>query len=266
MQSFKVNPNREVAMKVSFIHFLNTSLMISTLVLTAACGKSSSGNGTPAVNPYVVCTNGVCSAQVNNPNASFGFYGENYRDRNVSITNGPVYREFLKNALGVCDRATYSGGMASCDQWVNGGFDVVLQGQSASSNTLTAIFRVWPQPQNPYYTYTYQAPSFGNFLAGLFGFPVFEQSGAVRNPLIVNLTVSLTNNSQGFEARGYGDLYTTANRSLIQVLSSNSKLTDNTMGIQLAFPSGGANSVGTVFATGNFIRCQTASCTPVTPW
>lgn len=248
-------------MKNQIQHLIKPMLLISALVTTLACGKSSSSNP-QNTGAYVVCNNGSCSAQVVNPSASYGFYGENYLDQNMTISNRNAYKQFLKDALGVCDRMQNTYGYASCDQWVGGGFDVVIQGSAATSNTLTAIFRVWPQPQSPYYSYSFQAPSFGEFIAGMFGFPVFSQTGAVRNPLVLNFPIKVSNNYQGFEARGNGDYYTTANRSLIQLISKTGKLTDNQIPMEIAFGNS-TLQVGTVFATGTMYRCHTAACSPV---
>ena len=106
----------------------------------------------------------------------------------------------------------------------------------------------------PYYNqnawYGYQLPTVGDFFRGLMGMPSmdnWDRYGVTRNPLSIDLVVSAINKSQGFEARGYGDTYTQANRSLIQFIVTNGKLEDQKMDFQLGFE-------GQVFATGTIYR------------
>lgn len=179
-------------------------------------------------------------------------YAQYAPQRNMTITNTAVYREFLKKAMSVCDAGQTNYGTADCSAWVNGGFDIVFQVPTYTSNQMRITFRAWPQ-QNPYFTYTGSFPSAGQLLAAMFGFPVFSRVGAYRNPLTLELVVSPINNSQGFEARGYGDVYTLANRSLIQVQVATGKFESAAFNHQLAFE-------GQVFATGQFKRCVTFDC------
>jgi hypothetical protein len=67
------------------------------------------------------------------------------------------------------------------------------------------------------------------------------------------MTVSPTNNYQGFEARGAGDFYTNANRSLIQVQIAKGKLEDPRFDYRIAYR-------GEIIVTGTFVRCNSADC------
>lgn len=210
--------------------------------------------GTTVQNNQCYYPNGTTTAAggtlLNNVGASF--YSENWRTRNLTITNGGVFESFLNKAMGVCDRAHANGGTASCSSWVSGGLDLVLQSTNAQNNTMRITFRAFPQT-NMYYNYSYQLPSLGEFFAGMFGFPIFSNTGAMKNPLPLDLTVSVINNNQGFEGRGYGDYYTAANRSLMQLIVNNGKLENTSFDYQFAFE-------GQVMATGNFIRCTQPDC------
>ena len=222
--------------------------------LLVACGNDSSTGAAPGA--VVACPagstfqNGYCmNAQgivVNT--GSVGFYSENWHDRNLTAS-GSGLSEFLKNAMGVCDRGASNGGTASCATWAAGAFDIVMQTSNTQANSLQITFRAKPAPSN----YGYSLPSGSQLAGALLGFPVVGNPGAVRNPLQLNMTVSVINNYQGFEARGYGDFYTTANRSLIQVRVAQGKLEDAGFNYYLSYR-------GQDIAQGRFQRCNTADC------
>ena len=67
------------------------------------------------------------------------------------------------------------------------------------------------------------------------------------------MTVSVINNSQGFEARSNGAYDTLANRSLIQVQVANGKILDQQIPVVLSFE-------GQQFASGNLLRCTYPNC------
>lgn len=234
--------------------FLITGFLISAFVVSCGFNKDNNDGGTviscPAnstfQNGYCVGTNG---AVLNT--GSVGFYSENWHDRTLT-PSGSGLTEFLRDAMGVCDRNHTSGGLASCSAWTAGAFDVVMQAPSTQTNTVQVTFRAKPQ-FNTYANYAYSLPSAGELAGAVLGFPVVGSPGAVRNPLQLNMTVSVTNNFQGFEARGYGDYYTTANRSLVQIQIAQGKLEDSRFDYRIAYR-------GQVIATGTFLRCNTADC------
>lgn len=223
--------------------------------LVVACGSNSSDNNNTVIqcpagstfqNGYCVNANGGI---VNT--GSVGFYSENWHDRTLNTT-GTGLQEFLKNAMGVCDRNHIDGGLAGCSAWTAGAFDIVMQAPNAQTNTVQVTFRAKPRTNaNSYYAYS--LPSAGQLAGAFFGLPVVGNPGAVRNPLQLNMTVSVTNNYQGFEARGYGDFYTTANRSLIQVQIAKGKLEDSRFDYRIAYR-------GQIIVTGTFVRCNSADC------
>lgn len=173
--------------------------------------------------------------------------------RNMTIVNATAYRNFLKNAMSVCDAGQSNYGTASCNAWVSGGLDLVFQSSVYNPNALVATFRSWPTQSSAIYGYSGSFPSVGQLLAQMFGFPVFSRVGAYRNPLALTMQVSPINNSQGFEARGYGDFYTNANTRLVQIQVAKGKLQDNTFEHQIAFE-------GQIFAKGHFKRCVQDDC------
>ncbi len=229
--------------------FGQTVLVLAIAVALTACGsnKSSSSSSGNYINGY---TNGYVNPYINSNDS--GYLADNFQYRNVTITNGNSYKAFLKKALGVCDRAANSGGIYNCDSWLSSYFRIIVQAQSTISNQLRAVFMVYPQINN-YGWYGYQLPSWNQFFMGTLGFPVPQEIGAVRNPLAVDMTVSLINNSQGFEARSYGAADTLANRSLIQVQVLTGKILDNQIPVLLHFE-------GQQFASGTLYRCNQSNC------
>ncbi len=237
-----------------------------------ACSKGGSGGEAPApVNPGVgqipppQCPNnqtwygGVCidPGQLPLVNGAFAFYSENYYKKNLRVSSSGTLRSFLKEAMGVCDQATYTGGMLDCNSWTGGGVDFVIQG-GATENTLRAIITTWPK-FNYGFQYGYQLPSIGDALLGFFGFPIITSYGAYRNPLILDMVISPINNSQGFEARSYGDFYTHANRSLMQLQVFNGRLQDGYFDFQFAYQPVKSSAAKVMFQ-GQFIRCKNPSC------
>jgi hypothetical protein len=233
-----------------FIGFLVSAFM-------AACGSGDNGGpgGGAVVNCPVGATfqSGYCvnGSGITLNTGSIGFYSENWHDRTLT-PSGSGLGEFLKTAMGVCDRGHSNGGLANCNAWMAGAFDIVMQAPNSQTNTVQVTFRAKPQVGlNSNYAYT--LPSAGQLAGALLGFPVVGNPGAVRNPLQLNMTVSVTNNYQGFEARGYGDFYTTSNRSLIQVQIAKGKLEDSRFDYRIAYR-------GQIIVTGTFVRCNTADC------
>ncbi len=244
--------------------------ILTVAVMLVACNRNNGADNAgipPGYNPNAIggCTTGTyyMGGYCNNANGTaYGAYNginfitDNYQYRNITITNSSVFRNLLKDGMGVCDRAQTSAGLASCSSWTSGYFQIVLQAQSAQSTHLYATFSAYPRVDQ-YMNWSMQLPSVKEFFLGLVGFPVMDYGSAIRNPLTIDAVISNVNKSQGFEARGYGDLYTTANTTLFQIIVSNQKLDSyyadptnmNLPGLQyqIAFR-------GEVFATGTFRR------------
>lgn len=234
--------------------FLTAGFLVSAFVV--ACGSGSSDNNNTVIqcpagstfqNGYCVGGNGAVVQT-----GSVGFYSENWHDRSLTVASGSGMRGFLKNAMGVCDRNHANGGLAGCEAWMSGAFDVVMQTPNPQSNTVKVTFRAAPR-YNPNAYYSYSLPSAGQLAGALLGFPVMGNQSAYKQTLELNMTVSVTNNYQGFEARGYGDFYTAANRSLIQVQIAKGKLEDSRFDYRIAYR-------GEIIVTGTFVRCNTADC------
>lgn len=271
-------------------HYLYLALGSLILAGLVACGKSSTDNTVQApacgVDGYVFY-NGACIPQTSivglnafgqcpsgysvngaycyptnvagipGAIAGIGFYSDNYCGRSgVNIVSGKqqLFKEFLKEAMGVCDRASSNGGIYNCDTYVGGLFDVVLQAPSALSGQAQATFRAAPRNNfaGGWGQWGYQLPSLGELFFGIPSSRTYY--GAYMPNMAINMVVSNYNNNQGFEVRGNGNLFSAANRSLIQIKVSNGKL-DSPLPIdyQLLFK-------GDVMATGRMNRCQSIDC------
>lgn len=232
---------------------LSTAAMALVLI---SCGQNKTNSPT---NPYAnnngcpagtYFSNGFCYNQNGTPwngyqngyTSSINFVSDNFTYKNFKLSNSGVYKEFIRKAMQTCDQAANSGGIYSCDSWATGQFQLNVQVTSTQTSTLRATFAAYPQTSS-YYWYGYTLPSAKDFFYGMFGFPVYQAQLVVKNPLPLDMTVSIINDSKGFEARAYGDQWTMANRSLIQLQVFNGKLEQTAFDYQLGFE-------GKVFATG----------------
>ncbi len=258
-----------------FIWFFATA---GTALLIAACGKSNDNSNATVINcpagtsanAYGQCVNAYGQVVTStNVTTNVQYFADNWSNqKSITILDQNAFREFLRTSMGVCDRMNYTGGTADCSQWLTGGLDIVMSVPDVNSNNnINVTFRAWPQISQ-YGYYSYQMPSVSNFIAGFFGIPSYATAGGYFNPMsLTSWTVSTVNNSQGFEARTYGPLYSVGNRSLIQIRVEQGKLGDNTFTFKLGYPNcvqdsskSCSNAAGVWFAQGTLTRCQSANC------
>ncbi len=116
------------------------------------------------------------------------------------------------------------------------------------------MFYVYPQTSQ-YYNYSYSMPSLSDFFLGMFGFPMYmqQQVSAMRNPLGLGMTLTPINNWAGFEGRTNGDMYTLANRNLIQLQVQQGKAGDPYFTYVLSYAALNSNQ-STPFMTGTLIN------------
>jgi hypothetical protein len=257
--------------------------LVSMALLVIGCGKSSDSNnnytntnGTAAATACPVgyyYSNNLCYSNTGTgaPSQSYyqyqnGFYADNYSGTStLKVVNGAGMQDFFKYAMGVCDRTAISGGLASCSSYIGGYMDLIIQFPNINSNKMLVTFMVQPKV-NPYYNYSYQLPSAQGFLGLALGWATGiylpdpkQYYGAYRNPLQLEMDVSAINNSQGFEARGYGDYWTGYNRTVVAIQVTQGKVQDNYFNYNLLV-KGPSTPNYTVVAQGTFTRCQRANC------
>ena len=258
-----------------------TFLAICSTSFLLACSKGSDNNTVTGncpvgstLNSYGQCVNsygqviGLDPNGYNNGSSIISYFADNWSSqRSITITDATAYKEFLRTTMGVCDRLQNTGGTASCQSWVNGGLDVIMMSPDTSGQNMNITFRAWPNISQ-YGYYSYQSPGVAGAIGAFFGIPYQVNAGGYFNPMSKNdWTVSVVNNSQGFEARSYGPLYSVGNRSLIQVRVDQGKLGDGSFTVKFGFPNCVQDSThscsgqaGVWFAQGTFKRCQTSYC------
>ena len=259
-------------------NFMILSLIFASLFVVVNCSPKNSSNGNVGVSAtaFGACpagqwySNGQCYGDNGNGgqagyNLSNGFYADNYSGYGTSfqITNVEKMKYFFKYAMGVCDRGdnNYQNiGSANCDYYIQGYRDLIIQ-LPQSGNTGGALITVIAKPKsNPYVNYYGQLPSGWGLLGAALGYvtgiyipdPSYY-TGAYRDPLQIPAELSPFNNSQGFEARGYGDYWTGANQTFIAVQVESGSVTSQTLSYKLLV--GGVEA-----ARGTMSRCQHPNC------
>jgi hypothetical protein len=249
--------------------------LLSALVLAGCSPKKNNSNTNSGVTVSAnntACPNGswYSNGQCYNANGSTqanvvygsGIYADNYSGTaSFRITNIATMKKLLKEGMGICDRASGAKGVYNCDAYISGYVDVIAQ-FPADGSTNSALVTIIAQPHASYY---YQSQSQGSTtqwgligaaIGYVTGIPLPNLSyyqGAYRNPLQIQMTMSPTNNSQGFELRGYGDAWTGLNRTIvsIKVLNGNSQSNQ----AQFSLLVGGQQA-----AQGTMVRCKTNNC------
>lgn len=145
----------------------------------------------------------------------------------MQIVSDGAYRAFLKESLAVCDRVTnswgYQAGLARCDNWVSGSFQMTIQIPSSLRPQIS--FKAYPAPS--FFQYTL---SFG-----------IDGGGMAFNPLVLNqgTTFSLINNSKGFEIRSNGSWTNGGGLKLIQIMVKEGTLNDGYLNYEIFYPYNG---------------------------
>ncbi len=243
-------------------------LGLSAAILTGCGGKNESGGVANTACPAgFYYYNNQCYPLNNsggyvNPNFNYssGFYADNHSGTTVlRVVDGSRMKQFFKLAMGVCDRAAYNYGQASCDTYVGGSMDIIIQFPNNANSSLLATFIARPR-YNPYSYYSAQFPSGWGMLGialgtmtGVYLPDPQSYNGAYKNPLQLEMAVSAINNSTGFEARGYGDYWTGANTTLLAIQVPQGKVEDHRLNFN--FMVGGQNA-----AQGTMQRCNTLNC------
>lgn len=231
-------------------------LAIYSALLMVGCGKDGGGGGT-VTNTVPVCASGqiwngsVCVAGTGTgsvPNGYVQYYdynrfftsngwGVSTVNGDMTITNAAAFKTFLKEAMAVCDRNIWGveAGLASCDNWVSGSFQMSFSMNSSMKPTVR--FEAYPAPS--YFQYTL---NFG-----------IDAGGVAFNPLVLsqNNTFSLINNSKGFEIRAQGSYWNGGGLRLIQIQVLQGTLNDGYFTYDLYYPY---NNVATKIASGKLKR------------
>lgn len=200
-----------------------------------ACPVNTIWNGAACVSNTGAIPNGGV-AQYYDYNRYFYGYGS-VVNGDMTISNSAAYKQFLKEAMGLCDRNIWGweAGLSDCANWVAGSFQVEFAVDSSLKPSVS--FTAYP------------APSYFNYFMniGLSG------GGAAFNPLVLtsNNTFSLINDSKGFEIRAQGSYWNGGGLRLIQIQVVQGTLNDGYFAFDLYYPY---NNVATKIASGKFKR------------
>ena len=249
-------------------HVLYVFGLIAMVAGLSSCQGNNNDGGTanlscPAGTTYY---NGACYTgqggyvQPASYNYQNGFYADTYSGTSsLRVVNGGKMQEFFQYGMGVCNRAANNYGQASCDSWVGGSMDMIIQFPPNGGNSVLATFAAQPR-YNPYFNYSAQLPSgWGalgialGYVTGIYLPDPKQYNGVYRNPLQLELAVSAINNSTGFSANGYGDYWSGLNRTKITIEVPTGKIQDNSF--NFIFKIGDVPA-----AQGSFSRCQRPNC------
>ncbi|WP_347357662.1 hypothetical protein [Bdellovibrio sp.] len=242
---------------------LASMIAISTALFMVACGKSGgdSNNNTPTCANGTIWNGSACilpnggtgGGNIVTTTVGFADGSTRYTIANrdfagsLRITNRSGYKEFLREALAICDRNSHiwgrDYGLANCDTWTSG---TLFLSFTIGPNMIPAVvLRAYP-PAASYFSYGF---SFG-----------IDAAGMAHNPLYLNNqnTFSLIpdkegNHSQAFEIRANGAADNLSGRYLIQIQAHKGTLANSEIQYDLAYKNGKQNAV---FATGTLKRFQ----------
>ncbi|MGZ3770168.1 MAG: hypothetical protein ACXVCP_07720 [Bdellovibrio sp.] len=204
-----------------------------------ACPVNTIWNGATCINSTGVVPNGgiIRYYDFNRWFTASAYGYPSVVNGDMTIVNSAAYQQFLREAMGICDRNIWGwqAGLSDCANWVSGSFVV----EFAIDSTM-----------KPAVSFTaYPAPSYFNYFMniGLTG------GGMAFNPLTLNSnnTFSLINNSQGFEIRAQGSYWNGGGLRLIQIQVLQGTLNDGYFAFDLYYPY---NNVATKIASGKFKR------------
>lgn len=248
------------------------ALLASGLV---ACAKSSNNAGVSCPAGYAVAPDGATCAIVTvvpsgiPAGTKIGFFAQTsnmnqiYSSGGSSFNMGTGFTTILRDAMGVCDQATLTGGsnygVAGCSAWQQGYADIIIQMDGSTANQVKMMIRASPYI-SPFANYSASVPSFTQAIGCLLGICTGTVNG-YNNPLVMNMTIWNVNNSQGFELRsstlgGPTGTYSWNRKFQFQVL--NGKIEDPTLNFNLLVDNG--NSAMVTAISGVMARCQTQNC------
>lgn len=244
-----------------YTRYVFSAIAVLATATMVACAKSSDSstnynNGFYIANPY-------------GPGVSNAFFAQNDKMAQYIFPYDPAganltiqksgYKALLKEAMGVCDRENTSYGTAACDAWADGFNDLVIYVYPNKSARL--IIRSMPMNNCLYYSpgtsgycsnYYASIPKFQDIILNIMGLPTGNMAG-VFNPMVLEATYNLTNNSTGFTWRAKAPQGSRAYFQNIDIVIPTGAFTDNTHIFQLQYRGMPAGS-------GTLVRCQTANC------
>ena len=243
---------------ISFVYILSLNLI--------GCNNKNNG-GTP---PPPACPLGQVATPVgctypNNvvppinyiaPNGKIQYFASksDFMAPTDTLTPTDNYKNFLRDALGVCDRCTTSAGQASCNSWVSG-FNMMMVSLSGISTTGHQIaFYSTPAMQQGYFQFSWQFPKIEDFFLSMFtGIAPPSCNPGQYSPYWAT-EVALEPKSTGFGLYvDHGPYLSRWNLYKFRVSIPQGKIGDPTLGFQLSVVDKNGNTAD--LATGTLTRC-----------
>ncbi|MDW8189976.1 MAG: hypothetical protein RMK80_03290 [Pseudobdellovibrionaceae bacterium] len=225
-------------------------------LLSSGCGNQGGnrGGGTPPVAPAAVPVPAPAHREVGFYAQTKNFYIPGYVNQGSYLEVEPGMYTLLKEAMGVCNRDHTNTGIANCQSWLTGAFDLVLFSEHGSTaNTVKIVMRAIPGSQlNGYGWYYASLPKFRELIGCLVGLCYSNPQG-IFNPMVLEGPIWPINNSRGFEFRAYGPTGSGAYNKLIQYQVAEGKLEDGAFTFVLSYN-------GVQAARGRAVRCQSQFC------
>jgi hypothetical protein len=253
-------------MKKSLFIYTMFAFTVGMGFLTACGNTNNNSSGVNSTLP--TCVGGNCfynygTAAQYATNTTVGFrsqtqsgytnnVGYGYQQQAGAMQVQSSFVNILRDAMGVCDRNTYSGGMSACSSWLGGQHSVSF-GMNSTSSTGVQLTIKSNYVMNPNYNYYYSLPSVQNMALNFLGIPTAQNPQGTYNPLILNGNIWPVNNSQGFEIRAYGPTGSFAYNKLFQLQVPTGKVQDGSVQYILFFN-------GAQAASGSMTNCGSSSC------
>lgn len=215
--------------------YIAIAIIIVGAMWAAACSRGTDTGSDPGPAPTPVPSpGGPCPcgmSQVNNVCVPSGggcggiqMYRMYIGAYAADIEDPGAYENFLKNAMGTCDRNLWDAGTSSCDAWVSGGMEIDIMVMDAANRKVDVVFMAWPGMYS----------SWGSFY-GYFSFN-FGFAQAYFNPMtFLNLDAPPINN--GFYIRTKGPYGSAAWGTTIQLRVPDGQLTGDSFDVEFSFGS-----------------------------
>ncbi len=220
-------------------HLKLFTLMAAAIVFVACAREASQNNPQPNPQPQpqpVLCganqaASPIGCTTINAPpvvtTGPILFFGDNYRDNYASpYSNGELnsdatgFTRFIKKAMQICDRASTTCGINSCEKWSSAYMSLKVSAASPTSNQVQIEFAA-----------KYRENTIFNCELGFFP----ATFGLPSNPLFLTGVVQPMNDGKGFEIRTFGSSQTEAYKSLIVIKVAEGKLDNTYLNAEVTF-------------------------------
>lgn len=260
----------------NFKYYVATLLLLTAVGILSSCNNKSSSTPPPpgCPNPNHVATPAGCvPGNYHVPPTGYQpFYGPNqyYASKTDFLTNTDtlfptsLYSQFLRDALGVCDRCSTTVGVGvplECSSWVKGFNMLMLTFASSQMSAHQMSIYTTPQVQQSYFQFAWLFPKIEDFFISMFtGIPAPSCNPGLFSPYwAANVQYDAYNNGQGFVLYvNNGPLLSKWNLHKFRIYVPVGQIGDNQFEFRFNVIDKNGNSSD--LATGTLTRCQRPNC------